>query len=60
MTDADREIMHELLDRILDSKQMSATQSVFFPGIPGELADIETAYRLELKDASVTVIKVKR
>ena len=33
----DREIMHKLLDVILDTGNMSAIYTEFFPGIPGKI-----------------------
>ena len=59
MTDADREIMHELLDKILDSGQKTAEWTEFSPGIPGKVPAVEKSYRLEIKEASLTVVRTR-
>lgn len=51
----DREIMHKLLDEILDSGNMSAIYTEFFPGIPNRIPALQKNYRLEIKEASYTV-----
>ena len=51
----DREIMHKLLDEILDSGMMSAIYTEFFPGIPSKIPALQKTYRLEIKEASYTV-----
>ena len=51
----DREIMHKLLDEILDSGNMSAIYTEFFPGIPKEIPAMQKTYRLEIVEASFTV-----
>ena len=53
----DREILHSLLDEILDSGNMVAIRTEFFPGIPGEIPALQKTYRLEIKDASFEVTK---
>ena len=52
----DREIMHKLLDEILDSGNPVARYTEFFPGIPGKIPAIQKDYRLEI-EASLTVEK---
>lgn len=59
MTDGDREIMHKLLDKILDSEQETAVWSEFSPGIPGKVPAVEKSYRLVIKEASLTVVETK-
>ena len=51
----DREIMHKLLDEILDTGNMSAIYTEFFPGIPNKIPALQKSYRLEIKEASYTV-----
>lgn len=51
----DREIMHKLLDKILDTGNMSAIYTEFFPGIPGKIPAKQGTFRLEVKEASYTV-----
>lgn len=51
----DREIMHKLLDEILDTGNMSAIYTEFFPGIPGKVPTKQGTFRLEIKEASYTV-----
>jgi hypothetical protein len=53
----DREIMHKLLDEILDSGNHVAIHTEFFPGIPGKIPALQKNYRLEIKEASFTVKK---
>lgn len=53
----DREIMHKLLDEILDSGNPVAIYTEFFPGIPREIPALQKNYRLEIKEASFTVEK---
>ena len=55
----DREIMHKLLDKILDSGNMSAIYTEFFPGIPNKIPALQKNYRLEIKEASYTVTKTE-
>ena len=55
----DREIMHKLLDEILDSGNLSAIYTEFFPGIPGKIPALQKNYRLEIKEASLTTTKTK-
>lgn len=47
--------MHKLLDEILDSGNMSAIYTEFFPGIPGKVLAKQGTFRLEIKEASYTV-----
>lgn len=47
--------MHKLLDEILDSGNMSAIYTEFFPGIPNRIPALQKNYRLEIKEASYTV-----
>lgn len=51
----DREIMHKLLDEILDTGNMSAIYTEFFPGIPDKIPARQRTFRLEIKEASYTV-----
>ena len=51
----DREIMHKLLDEILDSGETSAIYTEFFPGIPKEIPALQKTYRLEIVEASFIV-----
>jgi hypothetical protein len=51
----DREIMHKLLDEILDSGNMSAIYTESFPGIPGKIPAKQRTFRLEINEASYTV-----
>lgn len=51
----DREIMHKLLDEILDTGNLVAIYTEFFPGIPGKIPALQKNYRLEIKEASYTV-----
>lgn len=51
----DREIMHKLLDVILDTGNMSAIYTEFFPGIPDKIPAKQETFRLEIKEASYTV-----
>lgn len=53
----DREIMHKLLDEILDSGNLSAVYTEYFPGIPNEIPALQKNYRLEIREASYTVTK---
>lgn len=55
----DREIMHKLLDNILDSGNMSAIYTEFSPGIPNKIPALQKNYRLEIKEASYTVTKTE-
>ena len=55
----DREVMHELLDKILDSGDMVAIHTEFFPGIPGKIPAKEGTYRLEIREASYTVTETE-
>lgn len=55
----DREIMHKLLDEILDSGNLVAIYTEFFPGIPGNIPALQKKYRLEIKEASFTVKKTE-
>lgn len=51
----EREIMHKLLDKILDTGNMSAIYTEFFPGIPGKIPAKQGTFRLEIKEVSYTV-----
>lgn len=51
----DREIMHKLLDEILDTGNLSAIYTEFFPGIPGKIPAIQKTFRLEINEASYAV-----
>lgn len=55
----DREIMHKLLDEILDSGNMSAIYTEFFPGIPGKIPSLQKNYRLTISEASFTTSKTE-
>lgn len=55
----DREIMHKLLDEILDSGNLAAIYTVFFPGIPGKIPASQKTYRLEIREASFTTSKTE-
>lgn len=55
----DREIFHKLLDEILDSGNMSAIYTEFFPGIPNKIPALQKNYRLEIKEASFTTTKTE-
>lgn len=48
----DREVLHKLLDKILDSdgKENEATFTMFSPSFPGECAK-QTTYRLRISAA---------
>lgn len=48
----DREIMHKLLDMILDSGKMSAIYTEFLPGVPGKIPALQITHRLEIREAS--------
>ena len=47
--------MHMLLDKILDTGNMSAIYTEFFLGIPGKIPAKQGTFRLEIKEASYTV-----
>lgn len=49
--------MHKLLDEILDTGNLSAIYTEFFPGIPGKIPALQKNYRLEIKEASFTTSK---
>ena len=51
--------MHKLLDEILDSGNLVAIYTEFFPGIPGTIPALQKNYRLEIKEASFTVEKTE-
>lgn len=51
----DREIMHKLLDEILDTGNLSAIYTEFFPGIPRKIPAIQKTFRLEINEASYSV-----
>lgn len=53
----DREIMHKLLDEILDSGNMAAIYTEFFPGIPNKIPALQKTYRLEINEASSMTTK---
>lgn len=55
----DREIMHMLLDEILDSGNLVAIFTEFSTGIPGKIPALQKNYRLEIKEASFTVEKTE-
>lgn len=55
----DREIMHKLLDEILDSGNMSAIYTEFFPGIPNKVPALQKDYRLTISEASFVTSKTK-
>lgn len=55
----DREIMHKLLDEILDTGNMSAIYTEFFPGIPGKIPAKQETFRLDVKEASYTVTETE-
>lgn len=55
----DREIMHKLLDEILDSGNVSAIYTEFFPGMPGKIPARQETFLLEIKEASYTVIETE-
>lgn len=55
----DREIMHKLLDEILDSENLSAIYTEYLPGIPDKIPALQKHYRLEIKEASCTVTKTE-
>lgn len=55
----DREIMHKLLDMILDSGDTSAIYTEFFPGIPGIIPAKQETFRLDVKEASYTVTETE-
>lgn len=52
----DREIMHKLLDEILDTGNPVAIYTEFFPGIPGKVPALQKNFRLKI-EASFTVEK---
>lgn len=51
----DREIMYKLLDEILNTGDMSAIHTEFFPGIPDKVPATQRTFRLEIKEASCVV-----
>lgn len=53
----DREIMHKLLDEILDSGNMAAIYTEFFHGIPNKIPALQKTYRLEINEASSMTTK---
>lgn len=55
----DREIMHKLLDEILDSGNVLAIYTEFFPGIPGKIPAKQGTFLLEIKEASYTVTETE-
>lgn len=55
----DREIMHKLLDTILDSGNMSAIHTESFPGVPGKIPALQKTYRLEIREASYLVTETE-
>lgn len=51
--------MHKLLDEILDSGNMSAIYTEFFPGIPNKIPALQKNYRLTISEASFTTSKTE-
>lgn len=55
----DREVMHKLLDKLLDTGEAEATHVEFFPGISGKVLAVQKVYRLEIAGVSCTVTDIK-
>lgn len=58
----DREIMHKLLDNILDDKDnqaMMAKYTEFLPGIPGKMPALQKTYFLWIREASLQITRTE-